>query len=349
MNEPIEPGLDLPGLASGPSRAPQPPAAAPAPPRVKPVDRSQAVWRAVDVEELIEPDHPARAIWALSGQLDLKGFYGPIEAVAGEAGRPAWDPRLLVSLWVYALSRGISSAREIQRRCAYEPAFQWLCGLEVVNHHTLSDFRVAHGSALEELFVQVLGVLSSGGLVSLERVMHDGTKIKACASADTFGRQERLQAHLEAARQQVRALAQEAKEEPTRQQAARQRAARERQQRVEAAVAELEQIRQTKETAKEKAAVRASTSDPQARIMKQGDGGFAPSYNAQITTEASHKIIVGAGLSQNSSDYGELLGGVERVEHNLGAKPKQLVTDGGFTSRENILATAAQGIDLIGS
>jgi transposase len=313
------------------------------------VNRAQVVWRTVDVEELIEPDHPARAIWALSGQLDLKGFYEPIEAVAGVAGRTPWDPRLLVSLWVYAYSRGISSAREIARRCACEPAFQWLCGLEVINHHTLSDFRVVHGPALEELFVQVLGVLSSEGLVSLERVMHDGTKIKACASADTFGGEERLRAHLAAARQQVQALAQEVQEEPTRQQAARQRAARERQQRVAAAVQELAQIRQTKDTAKEQAAVRVSPSDPQARIMKQGDGGFAPSYNAQISTEASHKLIVGAGLSQNSSDYGELLGGVERVQHNLEDKPKQIVVDGGFTSRENILATAAQGIDLIGS
>ena len=124
MNKPLDPALDLPGLATGPSRPPQSPAAAPAPPRVKPVNRAQVVWRTVDVEELIEPDHPARAIWALSGQLDLKGFYEPIEAVAGVAGRTPWDPRLLVSLWIYAYSRGISSAREIARRCACEPAFR---------------------------------------------------------------------------------------------------------------------------------------------------------------------------------------------------------------------------------
>ena len=341
--------LGLPGLALEPSTAPPPKAAVPAPARVKPVDRSQVVWRAVDVEELIGEDHPARAIWALSGQLDLKSFYAPIEAVAGVAGRTPWDPRLLVSLWVYAYSRGISSAREIARRCAYEPAFQWLCGLEVINHHTLSDFRVAHGQALQELFVELLGVLSAEGLVSLERVMHDGTKIKACASADTFRREESLRAHLEAARQQVQALAQEVNQEPTRQQAAQQRAARERQQRVQQALEQLEQIRQTKREAKEKEEVRVSTSDPTSRIMKQADGGFAPSYNAQISTEASHKIIVGVGVSQSGNDYGELSGGMARVEQNLGAKPQAAVVDGGFTCRENILTMAAQGIELIGS
>lgn len=349
MNEPRGSSLDLPGLETRPTLPPQPKEAAPTRARVKPVDRSQMVWRSVDVEHLIEEEHPARAIWALTGELDLKGFYAPIEAVEGVAGRTPWDPRLLVSLWVYAYSRGLSSAREIARRCTYEPAFQWLCGVESINHHTLSDFRVAHQAALQELFVEVLGVLSAEGLMSLERVMHDGTKVKACASSDTFRREERLRAHLAAARQQVEALTQESSEEPTRQQAAQQRAARERQQRVGQALQELEQIRQTKRDAKEKAAVRVSTSDPEARVMKQADGGFAPSYNVQVSTEASHKIIVGVGLSQNSSDYGELVDGVARVEQNLEAKPSQVVADGGFTSRENILAMAAQGIDFIGS
>ena len=160
----------------------------------------------LDVERLIELEHAARAIWELSGRLKLDGFYAPIEAVEGSAGRTPWDPRLLVSLWIYAYSRGISSAREIARRCSYEPAFQWLCGLEEINHHTLSDFRVDHDASLRELFVQVLGVLSSEGLVSLERVMHDGTRIKAYAGADSFRREERLKEHLEAARKQVEAM-----------------------------------------------------------------------------------------------------------------------------------------------
>lgn len=349
MNKSMDQDPNLPGLETGPSLPPPASVSRPAPARVRPVDRSQVVWRAVDVEELIEQDHPARAIWALVGQLDLRGFYAPIEAVEGLAGRTPWDPRLLVSLWVYAYSRGISSAREIARRCAYDPAFQWLCGLEVINHHTLSDFRVAQGQALEELFVEVLGVLSAEGLVGLERVMHDGTKIKACASADTFRREERLRAHLEAARQQVQALAQQSSEEPTRQKAAQQRAARERQQRVEQALEQLGHIRQSKGQAKEKLAARVSTSDPEARVMKQPDGGYAPSYNVQISTEASHKVIVGVGVSQSGNDYVELPGAVARVEHNLGAKPQQVVVDGGFTCRENILAMAARDIDLIGS
>jgi transposase len=340
-------GAELPGLEAG-GTASVAPAAAPARPRVKPVDRSQLTWQMLDVERLIEAGHPARAIWELVGRLNLEGFYAPIGAVEGSAGRTPWDPRLLVSLWVYAYSRGISSAREIARRCTYEPAFQWLCGLGEINHHTLSDFRVDHDASLRELFVQVLAVLSAEGWVSLERVMHDGTKIKACAGSDSFRREQRLQEHLEAARKQVEAMGDPREEEPARKRAAQQRALRERQQRLEQALEEVQKVRQAKR-APDKEQARASQSDPQARIMKQSDGGYAPSYNVQLSTEASHRIIVGAQVSQNGSDFVHLPGAVAQVEQNLGHKPAQVVVDGGFTSRENILAMAEQGVDLIGS
>lgn len=315
--------------------------------RVKAVDRSQLTWQMLDVERLIETEHPARAIWELVGRLNLQGFYAPIGAVEGTAGRTPWDPRLLVSLWIYAYSRGISSAREVARRCTYEPAFQWLCGLGEINHHTLSDFRVDHDESLRELFVQVLGVMSAEGLVSLERVMHDGTKIKACAGADSFRREDRLKEHLEAARKRVEAMGDPRQEEPKGKRAAQERAVRERQQRLEQALEEVQKVRESKRKDKEQA--RASESDAQARIMKQSDGGYAPSYNVQLSTEASHRVIVGADVSQSASDFVHLIGAVAQVEANLGAKPAQLVVDGGFTSRENIMALARQGIDMIGS
>jgi transposase len=111
-------------------------------PLIRYVNRQQMSWRAVDVEKLIGEDHPAWAIWTLVGRLDLSSFYRVIESSAEEGGRPAFDPQLLISLWVYGYSRGIGSAREVARRCEYDPAFQWLTGLQEVNYHTLADFRV---------------------------------------------------------------------------------------------------------------------------------------------------------------------------------------------------------------
>jgi transposase len=310
------------------------------------VDRTQLSWRLVDVEQLIELDHPARAVWELAGRLDLSRFCASIQAVEGVSGRTPWDPRLLVSLWVYAYSRGIGSAREIERRCLYEPAFQWLCGLESINHHTLSDFRVDHDAALRELFVQVLGVLGAGGLITLERVMHDGTKIRALAAKSSFCRAEQLEQHLVAAHQQVEALGDPRGEQSAGQKAARHRVVQERQQRLERALGEFKQLQESKKPA---ATLRVSTSEPEARIMKQADGGFAPSYNLQLSTDAAHKMIVGVALTQSGNDWGQLLPAMERIENNCGAKPKQVVADSGFTTRANIVAMATQEIDFVGS
>src|SRR5271156_2068838 len=95
-------------------------------PRLVAIDRRQMLLRTVDVEALIDAGHSARSIWELVGRLDLSLYYGRIAAVEGCAGRDHTDPQLLISLWLFAYSRGISSTREIARRCEYDPAFQWL-------------------------------------------------------------------------------------------------------------------------------------------------------------------------------------------------------------------------------
>ena len=137
-------------------------------PRFQPIDRTQIFLRTTDVESLIAEDHPVRAIWIFLDRL-----------------------------------RGVSSARQISREMEHEPGLQWLAGMEVVNHHTLSDFRVAHGSALQNLMEQVLGVLFSEGLVGLERVTQDGTKIRAQASKRSFLERKHLQQSLDLAKRHM--------------------------------------------------------------------------------------------------------------------------------------------------
>jgi transposase len=243
-------------------------------PRLKPIERCQLWLRTIDVERLVREDHPVRAIWALVGQLELQPFSADIQAVEGRAGRAAFDPQLLVSLWIYAYSRGVSSAREIARLGEYPPAYQWLTGMEVINYHTLSDSRIRHEEALDRLFTEVLGLLSEAGLITLQRVMQDGTKVKACASANSFRREARLRAHLELARQPIEQRGDPRSEELTRRVAqARQRALREQQQRLASALGQLEQLEAARAGSSKAEPARASSSDPEARIMQQAHGG----------------------------------------------------------------------------
>jgi transposase len=319
-------------------------------PLIRYVNRQQMSWRAVDVEKLIGEDHPARGIWALVGRLDLGRFYEDIESSAEEGGRPAFDPQLLISLWVYAYSQGIGSAREVARRCEFDPAFQWLTGLEEVNYHTLADFRVEKQKELDELFTQVLAALSKEGLITLEQVMQDGTKIKAQASIRSYRHEDTLREHLERARRRVGEMGDPRSEESSaRTKPARERARREQQGRLENALQELEKLQERKTGEKAKNQVRVSSSDPQARVMHQSDGGLAPSYNAQISADAAHGLIVGVAVTQEANDCLQLLPAVDRVEARLQKKPQQMVADKGYTTRETIEAMAERNIDFLGS
>jgi transposase len=318
--------------------------------RLKPINRNQNCWAAIDLERLIPRDHAARGIWAMVSQLDLSGLEERIRAVEGRAGQSSLDPRLLMSLWIYGCSEGVSSARELSRLCDYEPGCLWLTGMQPINYHTLSSFRVEHKEELNRLFVQVLGLLSSEGLIEMKRITQDGTKVRAFAGGNSFRREKHLRQHLEMARQQVASLGNPDEEESNekRQRQARERGQKEKQARLEEALKELEQLQQGRKKS-ETDNVRASSSDPQARVMKQANGGFAPSYNVQITTDATCGLVVGVDVTQAGNDCDQLEKAIDRVEANTGKTPQQVLVDGGYTMKhDNIERMAERGIDLIG-
>jgi len=347
----VQPGLGLALDVAGSVAASGSPEQPPAAPRVRRIDRQQIQFRVLDVEKLVDSDHAVRAIWEVTGGVDLSAFYVPIAARHGTAGRTPWDPRLLVAIWIYAYSRGITSAREIERLLAYHPGFQWLAALEEINHHTLSDFRAGNREALDGLCIEVLGILRAENLLTLERVVHDGTKVRACAGVDTFRSEDRLAVCLEEAREHVQALAAEENdpELSARRRRARERAARERLERLERAVSELRDLQQAAGHGREARTVRVSTTEPEARIMKQGDGGYAPSFNVQVTTDAKAGAIAAAGVTTECGDSGQLMPAMDRVEEQLEQMPGQVVADAGFTNRAAIEATAGRGIDFYGS
>lgn len=317
--------------------------------RLKKPNREQMVMATIDVEELIAADHPARAIWELVGRLDLNAYVEQIKSVEGMAGRPRWDPQLLISLWIYGYSDGVNSAREIERLCGHDPAYRWLAGMEKVNHHTLSDFRMEHKEELDGLFAQLLGLLRADGLISLERVTQDGTKIKAFASNKSFKREDKIKESIRQAQKYIEEIDQIGEEEINRRRIkARARAARERKENLDKALKELQKVRKAKK-GKEKEDARASVSDPEARKMRHADGGFSPSYNVQLTTDVDNKIVVGVDVTQAANDYEGLPEGIDQIAEFFGEAPKQVLVDGGYVNATNIIEMDHRGIDLIGA
>lgn len=320
-------------------------------PRLITANRKQLLLRSIDVEKLIPDDHPARAIWEFVGRCDLASYEEKIKSVEGGAGRPAYDPRLLISLWVYAYSDGVGSAREIERQCGHDPAYMWITGMEEINHHTISDFRIDHAKELDGLFTQVLGILSAEKLITLRRVMHDGTKVKAYASSKSFRREDTIREHMEMAEQHIREMGDPRAEGVSpRVAAAKKRVVEERKQQMDLAMKELEKIQAARDKSdRERKEARVSETDPEARIMKQAGGGFAPSYNVQLSTDAAAGIIVAVDVSQSGTDAHELVPAIRQIEERRGESPEQLVVDGGYTTRSNIMEMHEREIDLIGS
>lgn len=318
-------------------------------PRLKRPERNQLVFGTVDLEKLIPEDHLARAVWDLAQKLPEEGFLRENKSVEGHAGRPRLAPRMLVSIWVYGYSQGIGLAETIAEHMKYEPGLRWLSGDGTVSGRTLGDFRTEHGQALRDMFQALLAMLEEAGLIDLEQVTLDGTKVKASASASSFRREKTLRERMEQASEVVRQLSEkgEAEEISRRHTAARKRAAEERDTRLKKALEELEAIRANKKNDEEREQARVSLTDPESRVMKDGKGGFAPSYNVQLVTDTKNKVIVGVGITQRANDQDELRAALDKLAEQ-GRLPKQVMVDGGYTTANNIALADERKIELIG-
>jgi transposase len=311
----------------------------PGKPRLVQPNRAQVELRPVDLESLLAPDHPARAVWEFVESLDLSPLYAKVQAVEGVAGRPAIDPRIYLALWLYATIEGVGSARALERLTQQHDAYRWILGGVSVNHHSLSDFRVQHGEYLDGVLTHSIAVLMNQDLVKLNRVSQDGTRVRASAGAASFRRQETLEKCLEEAEEQVRHLHKELEENPEatsrRQTAARQRATEDRRQRVAAALAQMPDVT-AKKPAAEKDKARVSTTDAEARVMKMADGGFRPAYNGQFAVDTETQLVVGVEVSNSGSDQGQLVPMIEQLQQRYGMIPGESLVDGGFAALKDI-------------
>jgi len=215
-----------------------------------------------------------------------------------------------------------------------------------VNYHTLSDFRVAHQAALNDLLTQSIAALIKRSVITLARVAQDGTRVRAHAGLRSFRRRPTLEEALRIARHQVERTARQDGAALSRQAAAQARAAAEHVARVEEALAEMPAVEAAKERNHSKATPRVSTTDPEARKMKMTDGGYRPAYNVQFATDVDSRAIVGVAVTNVGSDQAEFVPMLDQVRERTGRVPTDVLVDGGFVMREGITAATAQGVTV---
>ena len=317
--------------------------------RLETAERGQSEFQQSSLDDLLSVDHRARQVWDYVERLDLGVLYGRVRTTVQSTGRPAIDPAILMSLWLYGTLEGVGSARLLDRLCKSDTEYLWLlCGVSV-NYHTLSHFRSEAGPVLDDLLSRSMVGLISSGLVDVQTVAVDGLRVRASAGNGSFRSGERLAELYGAAKEAVEQLRAEVEEDPgsaeRRTKARRQAVAEDRLRRLDEAVqahAEIEQRReeeareQRRKKPRDDKPVRASTSDPQARVMKMGDGGYRPAYNVQLTTTAEGTHIIGVSMTNNASDRGLLKPAIDDVHRRYDVLPQQALADGGFDSKADI-------------
>lgn len=321
-----------------PAAAPGPVAPAGAAKTFRGYDQQQSFLLPPSLDDWLAEDDEARFVSeVVDDVLDLSVVYASYESASGA---PPYDPRMMLKLLLFAYSTGVTSSREVERRCRRDVAFRWLSGNQLPDYRSLARFRRRHLDVLPGLFAQVLAVCSQAGLVKLGRVALDGTKLHANASKHKAMSYDRIApkiAQLQAEAAELLAEAEriddaederfgqgrrgdEIPQELARRQGrlAKLRAAKEQ---IEADAAEkaaaaarakarskgdsAEDAAQAADDAAAKAEPKPKTqrsfTDPQARIMKTNHG-FDYAFNAQAVVDEDHQIVLAASVTQQATD-----------------------------------------------
>lgn len=322
--------------------------------RLRKADRRQVEICAAALDDLLDPEHRVRLIWQYIQKMDMSALHADIKAFEGQAGRDATDPRILLCLWVVALSEGIGSARRLAALCERDVVFRWICGGVTVNRDLLAGFRSSNGSKLDELMSQTVAALMHTGVVTLNAVAQDGMRVRASAGAASFRRQQTLEECLTKAREQVAALNRELEADDsamTKRDAARKRAADEKLEAIERAMAEMPAVVAAKEAQKNKGRAsksepRVSTTDAEARVMKMPDGGFRPAYNPQFATDVDSGLIVGVHVTNEGTDAQQAEPVIADIMKRFSRPPLQYLFDGGYVNHLNITSLTQAGIEV---
>lgn len=301
-------------------------------------------------DDLVAHDHKVRTVWALVQGWDLTLFLDDIRARGERPGRAATDPQLLIALWLYATIEGVDRGRKLDRLCRESDPYRWLCGGVSLNYHTLNDFRVDHGDALDGLLNQMIAALVEARVVSAARIAQDGTRVRASAGINSFGEQAALEKRLEAARERLAAV-EHAVDDPSlsaQRKAARSRGARDRVRRLVEALAELRKVAEAKARQKDKPSkdrpARASSTDAEARLMRMPDGGTRPAYNLQLAADCKSRAIVGVEVTNAGSDAGRDASMRDQVEARVNEAVEEQLMDGGCLTLEAIDRAAVAGV-----
>jgi transposase len=272
--------------------------------------RGQGTLFPASLEELIPQDHFCRVIDAFVDRLDMQRL-GFVRAEAAETGRPGYDPRDLLKLYLYGYLQQIRSSRRLENECRRNVEMMWLLGRLCPDHKSIAEFRRQHREAVTGAGTELVELGRSAGLIRGEWVAIDGSKFRAASSISSVHERILLERYLE------NLDASDGEDEL----------------RVEngAAALALEKLRRHAE--------------PEVGFMKTAQG-MLPAYNVQTAVDAEHGLIVAQKVSDEPADNRSLLPMAEAAQAAVGRAGSALhvVADAGYSNGEQAAACESQSI-----
>lgn len=299
-----------------------------------PYDPYQELLLPKSIQDYIPENHIARFVSRIIDHMDITA----IIMSYGHRGAPAYHPRMMLKVLVYAYSIGMRSSRKIEALLEDSLVFMYLSGRQTPDFRTICRFRREHIGKIEEIFGQVVKLCAGLNMVGLKDVFSDGSKIKANASVENSKTKEKIVKEIEKLKEEVKIMLEEAE-----------RIDRKEDQlygdknpytgegkvspllKKMEKIAKLEKIEETFPEEKEKV----NTTDPDANIMQFSDKTKKPAYNGQIAVDGKEKVIVACRLTDEATDHYQLKPLAESTKENVG-KPENWGADAGVFSYENI-------------
>jgi len=323
-----------------------------------PYPRDQILLFRETLGDRIPDNHSVRLFAEILDQLDWSSWEQHYVLVAGQ---PPIHPRIMAGALLYGLTHGIRSSRRLEWACCNAIDFMWLVEGRTIDHSTFCDFRTKFKRELKDLFRQIVRVAMHMGLLQLNQVALDGTRVKANSSRHATASAKTLDQRLKILDEQLEKMLAEADQADQKDKdlfgdsasghtlPAELTDLKKRQERLRKALAAAQQgdAKRAKNKKGSKRSVKVPVADPDSAIMPNKEGGYAPNFNPVAAVDGACGMIVDADVLNEMKEGETVIPTVERIESAFGRKPEQLLADSTFATGSNLSALAARGIEAV--
>lgn len=309
--------------------------------RESPSPKGQVFLLPPSVDEFVPATSPARILREIIDSLDCSKLYA---RYAG-GGAPAYEPRIMLKVLVFAYSQGIRSSRKISQALEQDLRFMYISEMNKPSYRSIARFRAENLEGISKLFVETVKTSEELGLVLLDHVSVDGSKIEANVSREETYKKERLDKSIESVEKKIARILKEAEEADATEDAEYgETRGDEIPEELRDAQTRRKRLLEAKEKLAEIGRESIGTTDLDSRVMKTRHGN-KPAYNGQAVVDGESQVIVAASVVQEENDYGQLTGMLEQVEKNTGEKPKIVTADGGYYTSDTVKELEDSGVN----